>query len=78
MSTRITKQRTARARKPRRTSNMTRAMDEKTYQSLYLMVVYLSADEARHFEECGRPRNHIHRHVMRLEKWLDANTTKSC
>jgi hypothetical protein len=52
-------------------------MDEKTYQSLREVVMYLSLDEGRHFEENGRPRNHIYRHVMRLAKWLDAKATKS-
>ena len=60
-----------------RIRSMSRVMDEKTYASLRAAVIYLSADEARHFEECGRPRNHIHRHVTRLARWLDATAPKS-
>ena len=52
-------------------------MDEKTYQSLRAAVIYLCLDEARHFEETDRPRNHIYRHVIRLAKWLDATIAKS-
>ena len=34
------------------------------------IVVYLEMDEKRHYEELGRPKNHIYRSVVKLKKFI--------
>jgi hypothetical protein len=45
-------------------------LDERAAMSLLKIVKYLHDDEARHYEESGKPRNHIFRDVARIEKLL--------
>jgi hypothetical protein len=47
------------------------AMDKNTLESLRRVVLYSIIEEGRHFEESGKPRNHIWRHLMTVAKWLD-------
>jgi isochorismate hydrolase len=48
-------------------------MDEQTQQSVRRIIDYLG-DEFRHWEESGRPANHIANDVARLQAWLKCKT----
>ena len=47
-------------------------MDEKTYQSLLNIVDYNWAEEERHWEESGKPKNHIFCDLRRAAKYLES------
>jgi hypothetical protein len=47
--------------------------DKKAYSALRRVVIYLAPHESKHFEEMGRPRQHIYRDVRVLARFLDAN-----
>jgi hypothetical protein len=44
-------------------------MDKKTYRSVLAILAYLMPEEKRHWEEAGRPKDHIYLHVKRLDDW---------
>ncbi len=46
-------------------------MDKKTYDAIKRVVEYLYDDEENHWEESGKPKNHIFRDVCRLNGLLD-------
>lgn len=46
-------------------------MDKKTIASLEEVVNYLHHDEERHWDEDGKPSEHIYHAVHRLAQWLD-------
>ena len=46
-------------------------MDKETYNSLAVVLEYLLADERKHWQELGRPKDHIYIHVRRLMAWAD-------
>jgi hypothetical protein len=46
-------------------------MDNKTYDSLCALLDYLFPVEKRHWEEMGRPDDHIYLHLQRLAGWAD-------
>lgn len=49
---------------------------KKVLHSINTLVQYSIASEEKHFEECGKPRNHIFRDVRKIEHWLRQNTIK--
>lgn len=49
-------------------------MDRKVYASLRRVVNYLHADERKHWEESGNPKEHIYYDIHRLAEWLDDNS----
>ena len=46
-------------------------LDKKTLYSIQAVVLYLAPDEGKHYEENGKPKDHIFRHVMRLARFVD-------
>lgn len=38
-------------------------------RSIALMCAYLDEDEHSHWEECGKPKDHIWREVNRVKAW---------
>jgi hypothetical protein len=46
-------------------------LDKKTYESLRRIVIYMAPHEGKHFQEMGRPRQHIYRDVLALARYLD-------
>lgn len=44
-------------------------MDEETYESLQRVVKYLLPEESRHWEESGKPKQHIYKDVIRLKQY---------
>ena len=49
----------------------TNRMNAQTYRSLLAILAYLMPEERRHWEEDGKPNNHIYHHVRRLVEWAD-------
>ena len=47
------------------------ALDRLTRDSILRVVVYLTVEEGKHYEESGRPKGHIFAHAMRIARWLD-------
>ncbi len=50
---------------PLKNNRFTRSFEE--------VISYLIADERKHWEECGEPKEHIYNHVMVLAEWLKNN-----
>jgi hypothetical protein len=48
-------------------------IDEATWRSIRALVIYLAPDEGKHYEESGKPQDHIFREVMKVSRWLDKN-----
>lgn len=48
---------------------------KKVLLSINALVQYSIASEEKHFEESGKPRNHIFRDVRKIAYWLK-NTIK--
>ena len=46
-------------------------MDKKIERSLERIIQYLFWEEIRHWEELGKPRDHIFTDVRRVDRWLD-------
>lgn len=46
-------------------------MNEKTYRSLLIVLDYLMPEERRHWQELGRPKEHVYRHLRQLRDWAD-------
>jgi len=46
-------------------------MNAQTYRSVLAILAYLMPEERRHWEEDGKPKNHIYHHVRRLMEWVD-------
>ena len=44
-------------------------MDEETYNALLKVIDYLYDNEQRHWEESGRPANHIFKSLEQLAGW---------
>lgn len=40
-----------------------------------LICDYLAVDEKRHYEESGRPKNHIWCYIRRTRQWLKEKNT---
>ena len=49
-------------------------MDELTYRSLSAILEYLCEDERKHWEELGKPDDHIYTHIQRVQTWADDNS----
>ena len=47
-------------------------MDEEVKRSLLDVIEYLYSEEKRHYEESGKPKNHIFNDVRRVDDWLTA------
>lgn len=43
----------------------------EVYESLSALIEYASPDERKHWEEAGRPRDHIFLDLERIAAWLD-------
>jgi hypothetical protein len=46
-------------------------MDNETYNSLCAVLDYLMPEEKRHWEEMGKPDDHIYLDVRRVDDWAD-------
>lgn len=46
-------------------------MDKKTRDAIKALVDYLKVDEAKHWNEMNRPKNHIYNQIRIVDKWLD-------
>jgi len=49
-------------------------MDENTYASLKTVLAFIKEDNVnlrRHWEEKGKPADHIYTHIQRLSDWAD-------
>ena len=44
-------------------------MDNETYNSLCAVLDYLIPAEKRHWEEAGRPKQHIYLHLKQVDDW---------
>ena len=49
-------------------------MDKKIERSLERIIQYLFWEEIRHWEELGKPRDHIFTDVRRVDRWLDKSS----
>jgi hypothetical protein len=45
------------------------AMNDETFNSLCAVLDYLMPEEERHWEEMGKPDDHIFLHVRRVDNW---------
>ncbi|MBU0952051.1 MAG: hypothetical protein KKH91_04405 [Elusimicrobia bacterium] len=45
-------------------------MNKEQLRVLKELLDYMKVDEQRHFGECGRPKKHIYRNIMYLEKYF--------
>jgi len=43
---------------------------KKVLKAIATLTEYSIASERKHFEECGKPRNHIFRDVRKISHWL--------
>jgi len=48
---------------------------KKVLRAINLLVKYSFINEEKHFEESGKPKNHIFRDVRKINHWLK-NTIK--
>jgi hypothetical protein len=46
-------------------------MDKKTKEACQRIVIYLAQDEAKHWVEMGKPKEHIYKDVLTLAEYLD-------
>ena len=50
-------------------------MDKQTLAAMRRIVIHMAIGESQHFDESGKPRNHIYRDVLKLAKFIDRNST---
>mgnify|MGYP001613150316 FL=1 len=50
-------------------------MDKKTYNALVKILDYIGEDEEKHFEESGKPKDHIYRSIILVSDWMAKMTT---
>jgi|GEM_PF-7095246 len=46
----------------------------KLHGDINIVCDYLAYDEKKHYEESGRPKDHIWSNIKRIRKWLRAQT----
>jgi len=52
---------------------MNKTKPSKLQKEIAVICDYLVVDEKRHYEESGRPKDHIWLHVKRIQRWLNKN-----
>jgi hypothetical protein len=52
--------------------------DKQTLESMSRIVGYLYDDEAKHFEEAGKPERHIFKDVEVVSGWLKQQVVNHC
>jgi hypothetical protein len=51
-------------------------MNKDELESLYTVLMYLWKDESKHWEEEGKPKDHIFIHLKLLWKYFDRESLK--
>jgi hypothetical protein len=52
---------------------MNKTKPGKLQKDIAVICDYLELDENRHYEESGRPKDHIWLYVKRIQRWLNKN-----
>jgi len=51
---------------------MDKVKSRKLYKDIIVICDYLK-EEKKHYEESGRPKEHIWLHIKRIRQWLNKN-----
>jgi len=46
-------------------------LSKKIFKSISFLIEYSLAGEKRHWEECGKPKDHIYTEIRRIRRWLN-------
>jgi hypothetical protein len=46
-------------------------IDKRTLNAVRSLVIYMCPEEGRHYEESGKPADHIFRKVIKVARWID-------